>query len=65
MFYDWNAFWRANITGIFTYYTIHYILSKLILRKDERQHWKCINISTSFIHSILSSIISLYLLVRN
>jgi hypothetical protein len=65
MFYDWNAFWRATVAGIFTYYTIHYILSKFVSRKNEQQHWKHINISTSFIHSMFSSIIGLYLLVNN
>jgi hypothetical protein len=65
MFYDWNVFSRSIITGILTYSTIHYILSKLISRKDERQHWRHVNISTSFIHSILASIATVYLLVNN
>ena len=53
MFYDWNAFWRATIASIFTYSTIHHVLSKLIPRKDHRHHWKHVNILTSFIHSIV------------
>jgi hypothetical protein len=65
MFYDWNSLWRGTVTSICTYSTIHYVLSKLISHKDKQKHWKRINIATSFIHSILSSVISLYVLVRN
>lgn len=60
MFYDWNAFWRAHLASIFTFYTIHHVCLKLIKRKDERQDWKHVNIATSFIHSVLSSFFAIY-----
>ncbi|CAF0941555.1 unnamed protein product [Rotaria sp. Silwood1] len=65
MFYDWSAFWRATAAGIFTYSTIHHILARFISRKDARHHWKRINIATSFIHSILASISSIYVFIEN
>jgi heme/copper-type cytochrome/quinol oxidase subunit 4 len=65
MFYDWNTFWRSIVAGFFTYSTLHLILSKIIPRKDERQYRKHVNISTSFIHSVISSIISIYLFVND
>ncbi|CAF2402414.1 unnamed protein product [Rotaria sp. Silwood2] len=65
MFYDWNSFCRGSITSILTFSTIHHVLSKLISCKDKRQHWKQVNVFTSFIHSILSSTISIYFFIEN
>jgi pantothenate kinase len=65
MLYDSNSFWKGAIMSVLTFGAIHHVLSKMISDKDKRQHWKRINISTSFIHSIISSIISIYWFVKN
>ena len=65
MFYDWSSFSRGFITSLLTFVTIRYVLSRIISYKDKQQHWKYVNISTSLIHSIFSSIICIYWLVNN
>jgi hypothetical protein len=60
MFYDSNSFWKGFLISLVTFGTIQYILSKNISYKDKRQYWKRVNISTSFIHAIISSIMSIY-----
>ncbi|CAF3515473.1 unnamed protein product [Rotaria socialis] len=54
-----------SITGILTFATIRHVLSKLISCKDERHRWKQVNVVTSFIHSILSSLICIYCALEN
>ncbi|CAF1288041.1 unnamed protein product [Rotaria magnacalcarata] len=65
MFYDWDSFWRATAASIFTYSTIHHFISRFNSSKDVRYRWKNNNIATSFIHSTISSIISIYLFIEN
>jgi len=64
MFYDSNSFWIGFILSLLVFIGIHNVLSKIISHKDKRQHWKRVNISTSFIHSIATSIISIYWFVK-
>ncbi len=60
MFYDPVRFVEGAISSLVIFSTVHYILSIIISCDDQRQRWKRINISTSFIHSISSSVMSIY-----
>jgi len=64
MFYDTTRFTQGTITSLLIFSTINYILSKIISHEDPRQYGKRINISTSFIHSIISSFMSIYWFVE-
>jgi hypothetical protein len=64
MFYDSNSFWIGSIISLVIFTGIHNVLSKIISHKDKRQHWKRVNIATSFIHSTISSIMSIYWFVK-
>ncbi len=64
MFYDSNSFWIGFILSLLVFIGIRNVLSKIISHEDKRQHWKRVNISTSFIHSTAASIISIYWFVK-
>ncbi len=64
MFYDSTRFFQGTISSLLIFSIINYILSKMISCENRRQHGKRINISTSFIHSISSSMMSIYWFVE-
>lgn len=64
MLYDANSFWKGFITSILTFQTINYVLSNTLSHNDKREHWKRVNIATSFIHATFSSIITVLWFVK-
>ena len=60
MFYDLPAFAKAFATSLITFTGIHYILSEIIPKDDKRKHWNRVNLSTSFIHCTMSTIMCIY-----